>query len=50
MVALLVTLLVVLAWAVLLVVSEFWHYQRGHDTWGWVKWIYKATGAHRIRW
>lgn len=42
--------IVLLCWFVLFMTAEFMHYQRGRDTWSWVKRIYHRYNLHRIRW
>ena len=35
---------------VLMVVSEFFHIQRGHSSYKVFKWLYKVTRAEKVRW
>ena len=35
---------------VLFLTAELMHYQRGRDTWSWVKRVYHRYNLHRVRW
>ncbi len=43
-------LLGAIAMLLLFVVSEFHHHQNGRSTWRWVRRLYRALGAGRVRW
>ena len=48
--AILFVLLVIVPLLLLFVAVEFHHCQRGHSTWGWVRRLYDALGAEKVRW